>query len=111
MELKIVTNSVHLVICSSGFPTLHLPVINSKVKYVNIIIIQPTVKNKLRSQSQINMIIMQPSFFFIDKLHLYELNLKTKYCLFVLRFYSPVNTLGSCKVQSVYQTTLFPKLA
>ena len=27
-------------------------------------------------------------------------------CLFVLRFYSPVNPMGSCRVQSVYLTTL-----
>ena len=26
-------------------------------------------------------------------------------CLFVLRFYGPVNPMGSCRVQSVYLTT------
>ena len=29
--------------------------------------------------------------------------------LFVLRIYGPVNKLGSCWVQSVYQSTLFPR--
>ena len=28
-------------------------------------------------------------------------------CLFVLRFYGPVNLMGSCRAWSVYQTTLF----
>ena len=28
-------------------------------------------------------------------------------CLFVLRFYSPVNLLGSCWVRAIYLTTLF----
>ena len=27
------------------------------------------------------------------------------YCLFVLRFYGPVNPMGSCRARSVYQTT------
>ena len=27
-------------------------------------------------------------------------------CLFVLRFYGPVNPMGSCQAQSVYLTTL-----
>ena len=26
-------------------------------------------------------------------------------CLFMLRFYGPVNTMGSCQVRSVYLTT------
>ena len=28
-----------------------------------------------------------------------------KYCLFVLRFYGPVNPMGSCRARSVYLTT------
>ena len=27
-------------------------------------------------------------------------------CLFVLRFYGPVNPMGSCRARSVYLTTL-----
>ena len=27
-------------------------------------------------------------------------------CLFVVRFYGPINPMGSCRVQSVYLTTL-----
>ena len=30
----------------------------------------------------------------------------TCFCLFVLRFYSPINPVGSCRVRSVYLTTL-----
>ena len=28
-----------------------------------------------------------------------------KFCLFVLRFYGPVNPMGSCRARSVYLTT------
>ena len=28
-----------------------------------------------------------------------------KICLFVLRFYGPINTMGSCRARSVYLTT------
>ena len=30
---------------------------------------------------------------------------RNKYCLFVLRFYGPVNPKGSCRARSVYLTT------
>ena len=30
---------------------------------------------------------------------------KTVLCLFVLRFYGPVNPMGSCRARSVYLTT------
>ena len=29
-----------------------------------------------------------------------------RFCLFVLRFYGPVNPMGSCRARSVYLTTL-----
>ena len=32
-------------------------------------------------------------------------SLPVGFCLFVLRFYGPVNLMGSCQVQSVYLTT------
>ena len=32
---------------------------------------------------------------------------KVKFCVFVLRFYSPVNPIGSCQARSVYLTTQF----
>ena len=31
--------------------------------------------------------------------------MKGEVCLFVLRFYSPVNPMGSCRARSVYLTT------
>ena len=31
--------------------------------------------------------------------------LEQSYCLFVLRFYGPVNPMGSCRARSVYLTT------
>ena len=34
-----------------------------------------------------------------------KLWLKVFVCLFVLRFYGPVNPLGSCRARSVYLTT------
>ena len=34
-----------------------------------------------------------------------ELSPDTPPCLFVLRFYGPVNPMGSCRVRSVYLTT------
>ena len=33
------------------------------------------------------------------------LSVKLLYCLFVLRFYGPVNPMGSCRARSVYLTT------
>ena len=32
-------------------------------------------------------------------------DIKIAYCLFVLRFYGPVNPMGSCRARSVYLTT------
>ena len=48
-----------------------------------------------------------------QEIRLYLLFISRQRCqgkqnLFVLRFYSPVNSLGSCRVRSVYLTTLFP---
>ena len=42
---------------------------------------------------------------------LFDTNASTKYyqnmsnCLFVLRFYGPINPMGSCRARSVYLTT------
>ena len=33
--------------------------------------------------------------------------LQSSICLFMLRFYSPVNPLGLCRAQTVYLTTLY----
>ena len=52
-----------------------------------------------------------PSLIFSEKVHLSQ---KTEFdiswessivCLFVLRFYGPVNPMGSCRARSVYLTT------
>ena len=34
-----------------------------------------------------------------------QLYISVVYCLFVLRFYGPVNPMGSCRARSVYLTT------
>ena len=39
---------------------------------------------------------------FMSKLHM---ETSTRECLFVLRFYGPVNPMGSCRARSVYLTT------
>ena len=34
-----------------------------------------------------------------------DVNMQVHVCLFVLRFYGPVNPMGSCRAPSVYLTT------
>ena len=46
------------------------------------------------------------SFFYIINTFLFVYNtFSVQLCLFVLRFYSPVNPMGSCRARSVYLTT------
>ena len=42
----------------------------------------------------------------IPKDKMISMSTKKKFCLFVLRFYSPVNPLGSCPAWSVYLTRI-----
>ena len=43
--------------------------------------------------------------FFQQKISAYLRITRCKFCLFVLRFYDPVNPMGSCRARSVYLTT------
>ena len=45
------------------------------------------------------------SIFYIYDIHYYKMTRKSKKVLVVLRFYGPVNPMGSCRARSVYLTT------
>ena len=51
----------------------------------------------------VSVIVSVPEFAYL--LSLRHFKFKVWKCLFVLRFYGPVNTMGSCRARSVYLTT------
>ena len=48
-----------------------------------------------------------PSCVSYDTVPRWKKKFESSVCLFVLRFYGPVNPLGSCRARSVYLTTLY----